>query len=634
MAKSLMLDLLGMGLTPEDIAEVGINKRLVVYCLRELKIRLPSNITIDDIVPFGPPEYIRLDVQMSGPSPLPSSQEQLSPSGREHEPTSNDMLIVEDVKQELTPSPLSQRSTELERPASTEQPVSPPNLNSAAPSGPMSKFNINATPFTPSQPMPSTSGPSLLAMALPHQRILPPRPASPVSQVPIPLPPRPMFDIPTKLPSKPITVERSPIDSTMESASPSVDPPPSETGRELQRLEQQTKMQLLRRKLELSKKRVHGKQPPVTAVSDERLDAIAGNIVSNEESATSSTLLSGQRHSSPDPMEVDVPLTATSSIDPAGTPPTMSSLPARPSSLPSRISNSRSTAVSEGTRPSTPLEIGPKRGVKRPKADDFVEDVPAKRSARIGGAPPPVKRSSFAIFNSQHPEQHIITWSDDEGVEIDETSIRSREASGTPNVRDVDAVQLAAAAMALGLPMTAEELEAARLQEEKRKAEFEAKSRKLKETQLRLKKLEARKIEKKLQMLEANHAESSQIAVARATLHKLKQEITEIETQLPNLSMQILKSAEHEGISASILEGIPAPSTTAPNTPASLTPSLDMKSDPPLDVALPTSQTYEIVGMSYSRYSTTCCAHQLRRETSPGYNSNWSRLAYTSVIYH
>jgi hypothetical protein len=65
-------------------------------------------------------------------------------------------------------------------------------------------------------------------------------------------------------------------------------------------------------------------------------------------------------------------------------------------------------------------------------------------------------------------------------------------------MRDVDAVQFAAAAIALGLPITAEELEAARLQEEERKVQREAKAIKLLQTQARLKRLELKKAEKKL----------------------------------------------------------------------------------------------------------------------------------------
>jgi hypothetical protein len=49
-AKQLILDLLEYGMTPEDIAEIGVSRRLVVYALRELKIRLPRNIACDDIV--------------------------------------------------------------------------------------------------------------------------------------------------------------------------------------------------------------------------------------------------------------------------------------------------------------------------------------------------------------------------------------------------------------------------------------------------------------------------------------------------------------------------------------------------------------------------------------------------------
>jgi hypothetical protein len=54
-AKGLILDLLGWGLSPENLVEAGISKQCLVPCLRELKLRLPSNIDLSDVVFFDPP---------------------------------------------------------------------------------------------------------------------------------------------------------------------------------------------------------------------------------------------------------------------------------------------------------------------------------------------------------------------------------------------------------------------------------------------------------------------------------------------------------------------------------------------------------------------------------------------------
>ncbi|KIM31043.1 hypothetical protein M408DRAFT_274598 [Serendipita vermifera MAFF 305830] len=66
-AKVLILDLLGWGLSPENLVEAGISKECLVPCLRELKLRLPSNIDLSDVVLFDPPP----DINSPSNSPLP-----------------------------------------------------------------------------------------------------------------------------------------------------------------------------------------------------------------------------------------------------------------------------------------------------------------------------------------------------------------------------------------------------------------------------------------------------------------------------------------------------------------------------------------------------------------------------------
>ncbi|KAG8760515.1 hypothetical protein FRC14_002904 [Serendipita sp. 396] len=54
-AKVLILDLLGMGMSPEDLISAGISKECLVPCLRELKFRLPTNVDLSDVVFYDPP---------------------------------------------------------------------------------------------------------------------------------------------------------------------------------------------------------------------------------------------------------------------------------------------------------------------------------------------------------------------------------------------------------------------------------------------------------------------------------------------------------------------------------------------------------------------------------------------------
>ena len=112
------------------------------------------------------------------------------------------------------------------------------------------------------------------------------------------------------------------------------------------------------------------------------------------------------------------------------------------------------------------------------------------------------------MVNSVVPDQHVFTWSDDEDLVVDnEAESEQRLPESAVSQRESDAVQFAAAALAIGLPMTAEELEAARVQEEERRAQLNAKAIKLLKTQLTLRRLELRQAEKKLKNVKQDDAE-------------------------------------------------------------------------------------------------------------------------------
>ena len=53
-AKVLILDLLGWGVSPEYLIDAGISKECLVPCLRELKLRLPTNIDPSEVAVYDP----------------------------------------------------------------------------------------------------------------------------------------------------------------------------------------------------------------------------------------------------------------------------------------------------------------------------------------------------------------------------------------------------------------------------------------------------------------------------------------------------------------------------------------------------------------------------------------------------
>ncbi|KAG8755875.1 hypothetical protein FRC14_003600 [Serendipita sp. 396] len=534
-AKSLILDVLGLGMTPEDLIAADLDRRLVVYCLRELGIRLPGNVPVHDIVPYGPLE----------------SEVDQDPISRLTSPDLPSEVISE------TPSTV--QTTDVTSPPTPQQqptPVSTPRTPPSPPTAASSKLNVNAKPFVPVSTY-ETTGPSLFDGALRSQQInpLPRRPNSTEPTLPDPppsLPARPSFSIdrsgrrhstngnaiPTAALSAPkpkgpqeVKQDEPKTENTKDEAPGSV---------YLQRMEQERKMTLLRRKLELTRKR-----PTITtAPSDDSMRSSTPPTA--QTSGRTPTMFGEPRVVSPVSMEVDEspvvsneavspPAERTQQIQTGASTPLSAQIP--PPQVSSRLATVRSMTT-DSTRPSTPSEVGPKRGIKRPKADDFVDDAPAKRSVLLNGIDKaPSKRSTYSFVNSLIPDQHVITWSDDEEVEQDEylRSIHIREDVRTAN--DLDAAQFVAAAVAIGLSMSAAELEAARLQEEERKAQLNAKAMKLLQTQAILKKLELRKAEKQLQSMQSGSSTPvADIRIVEKNVVALKQELVNVETKLQDLS--------------------------------------------------------------------------------------------------
>lgn len=58
-------------MSPENLVEAGISKQCLVPCLRELKLRLPTNIDLSDVVLYDPPKDITSTLTPNVPSPSP-----------------------------------------------------------------------------------------------------------------------------------------------------------------------------------------------------------------------------------------------------------------------------------------------------------------------------------------------------------------------------------------------------------------------------------------------------------------------------------------------------------------------------------------------------------------------------------
>ncbi|PVF95624.1 hypothetical protein CPB86DRAFT_799563 [Serendipita vermifera] len=568
-AKALILDLLGFGMTPEDIANIGLNRRLVIYCLRELKIRLPSNITVDDIVPYEPPSPTMKDSNI-----VPSSHS--SPRSFQDSPLPMDEAIPEHP---LSPpaDPPDMDSSEVEPSVKSESSI--PEANNVS-----TTLNVHAAPFVPSLHR-QTTGPSLIEIALPHQQIQPlPSRELPKINPPSSLPLRSESTVPsssrkksvsepppTEIPT-PSRATESPTDRPEQpTEAPRDNEQSSDQRASLLLREQQAKMELLRRKLQLRKKRTDGTSTPVQGDVPVNISTVNPLIPHNKDhdvTAMSNSPLT----ISPTAMEVDegkdesstTPSDSNSSLSQDLIKKSNSIAHVAPPNDASlvRTAITRSLTNSGYTRPSTPSETGPKRGIKRPKADDFVEDMPLKRS-NSNSAP---IRSSFALLNAAPPEQHVITWIDDENVEISKLQDGQQiHMSMTRKVTvESDAAQFAAAALAIGLPMTAAELEAARLQEEERRTQLNAKSKILLAKQVLLKKLELKQAEKKLKMAvdNMNISTTSQGENIESKIAGLRKELVDLETRL----------AEQNGLFTPGAASSPIPNSlqaTAPDTPNS-----------------------------------------------------------------
>jgi hypothetical protein len=147
-AKGLILDLLGFGMTPEDLINTQVNKRLIVYCMREMNLRIPFNVDLSDIVPYEPPPPMPLcpDTPPYSESTEPSPTDALVQPGQPPPPPSTlpPPIPTHEVPPRppdvVKPQPLRQR-----RPTQSHAPYSPyGNYSDRAPhTGYSSPMGIN-----------------------------------------------------------------------------------------------------------------------------------------------------------------------------------------------------------------------------------------------------------------------------------------------------------------------------------------------------------------------------------------------------------------------------------------------------------------------------------------------------------
>jgi hypothetical protein len=511
-AKGLILDLLGFGMTPEDLIDTNVSKRLIVYCMREMNLRIPFNVDLSDIVPYEPPPI------MTFPSDTPPSPEATEPSPTDtpiqpgqppstlpppipaHEVPPRPPDVVKPQPRQWRPTqshpPYSPYSNQSDRTPHTGYP-SPIGINQNGgpppafpPDVPYGSFGLNHpinqkahsithmngyppipqhVPVLPlhmgmSMGMPVNYGVDYQTPSpttthqhsnLPRPPFLPNRP-QPSSQNHRPSSGNPATSNATAGPSSdtPSTVTPSDLTATRQNAATTVDPNPEAEAQEKLRKKEAEIREALRAR-QLKKK---GEREAEVAIQ-KAIASLDSDIARDSTPKDTNELTITTTDGLPSvPMDCEhvpyVPQAHTSSLDAkllhpmvAGhTPPpdTGSIFP----SVPTLTSILRDTSGTNTDMVVIPeLRPASRRGVKRPTADDFIDDSgPNKRvhldnghvsgSSDVSATGLLYKRSttaSFTQFNATQPERVVIHLSEDdeEGGDTDDRDTEMKECVTT-----------------------------------------------------------------------------------------------------------------------------------------------------------------------------------------------------------
>lgn len=510
-AKGLILDLLGFGMSPEDLIDTNVSKRLIVYCMREMNLRIPLNVDLSDIVPYEPPPVVPLRFDTPSPEatePPPTdtptqpgqSPSTLPPPVPAHEVPPRPPDVVKPQPRQWRPTqshpPYSPYSNQSDRAPHTGYP-SPMGMNQNGgpppafpPDVPYGSFglnhpinqkahnitHLNGYPPIP-QHMPILPLHMGMSMGMPinygvdyqtpsptatHQHSNPPRPPflpnrpEPSDQNHRASSVHPATSNATVGPSSaaPTTVTPSDPTTARQNAAATVDPnAEAEAQEKLRKKEAEIREALRARQLKKQGEReaeVAIQKAIASLGSDTAGDSTPQNT--NESTIpTAESLLSA-------PMDCEyvpyVPQAHTSSLDakllhpmaaghspPPDTGSVFSSVPTLTSILRDTSSTNTDIVVIPELRPAS------RRGVKRPTADDFIDDSgPNKRvhldngrasgSSDVSATGLLYKRSttaSFTQFNATRPERVVIHLSEDdeEGGDTDDRDTEMKECVTT-----------------------------------------------------------------------------------------------------------------------------------------------------------------------------------------------------------
>ena len=486
-AKGLILDLLGFGMTPEDLIDTQVSKRLIVYCMREMNLRIPFNVDLSDIVPYEPPPIMPLRVDTPAysesmePSPIDVPVQPVQPGQPPPPSTLPPPIPAHEVPPRppdvVKPQPRQRRPTQSHAPYSPYGTQSDRTLHAAYPSpmgmnqkvGPPPAFppdvpygsfglnhpinqkahtmtHMNGYPPIPQHmsilplhmgmpmgvpmnygvdyqaPSPTTTQPS----NLPRPPFLPNRP-EPSSQSRRASGGHPTASSASAAPSSATPTTASPSDSTAarpSAAATTVDPKAeAEAQEKLRKMEAEMREALRARLLKKQGER--------------EAEAAIQKAIASLSPDTAPDLTPTDTNESTTPMDREyipyVPQAHTSSLDAkllhpmvGHTPPDTGGAFPPASSLISILRGTEGTKTD--TAPDLELRPASRRGMKRPTADDFIDDSgPNKRmhldSDHTSGpsdvsAPGLLyKRStttSFTQFNATLPERVVIHLSEDD----------------------------------------------------------------------------------------------------------------------------------------------------------------------------------------------------------------------------
>lgn len=501
-AKGLILDLLGFGMTPEDLIDTNVSKRLIVYCMREMNLRIPFNVDLSDIVPYEPPSVmpLRSDTSPSpeatelSPTDIPTQLGQppppstLPPPIPTHEVPPRPPDVVKPQPRQWRPTqshpPYSPYSNHSDRAPHTGYP-SPMGMNQSAgpppafpPDVPYGSFGLNHPinqkahnttqmngypPIPQHIPIPLHMG---MSMGMPMNygadyQIPSPTTSHQNSNLPRPpfLPNRPEPSSQNRRASNaiagpssaaPTTITPSDSTAARQNVAVIVDPDAeAEAQEKLRKKEAEIREALRARQLKKQGEREAevAIQKAIASLDSDTAKDSTPKDTNESTTPTADDLLSAQMDCDHVPY---VPQAHTSSLDAkllhpmaAGhSPPpdagnVFSSVPTLTSILRGTSSTSTDTIVVPDMRPAS------RRGIKRPTADDFIDDSgPNKRvhldNSRATGFSDVsatgllYKRSttaSFAQFNATRPERVVIHLSEDdeEGGDTDDRDTEMKE---------------------------------------------------------------------------------------------------------------------------------------------------------------------------------------------------------------